>query len=42
MVAGISLTLEMLQGNTMCFITTNGVIIGNPIKVDENYELKRC
>lgn len=39
MVAGISLTLEMLQGNTMCFITTNGVIIGNPIKVDENYEL---
>ena len=39
MVAGISLTLEMLQGNTMCFITTNGVIIGNPIKVDEDYEL---
>lgn len=39
MVAGISLSLEMLQGNTMCFITTNGVIIGNPIKVDENYEL---
>lgn len=29
----------MLQGNTMCFITTNGVIIGNPIRVDENYEL---
>ena len=39
MVAGISLSLEMLQGNTMCFITTNGVIIGNPIKVDEDYEL---
>ena len=39
MVAGISLTLEILQGNTMCFITTNGVIIGNPIKVDEDYEL---
>ena len=39
MVAATSLTLEMLQGNTMCFITTNGVIIGNPIKVDENYEL---
>ena len=39
MVAATSLTLEMLQGNTMCFITTNGVIIGNPIKVDEDYEL---
>lgn len=39
MVAGTSLSLEMLQGNTMCFITTNGVIIGNPIKVDEDYEL---
>lgn len=39
MVAGISSSLEMLQGNTMCFITTNGVIIGNPIKVDEDYEL---
>lgn len=39
MVAGTSLSLEILQGNTMCFITTNGVIIGNPIKVDEDYEL---
>ncbi len=39
MVAGISSSLEILQGNTMCFITTNGVIIGNPIKVDEDYEL---
>jgi len=39
MVAGISLSLEILQGNTMCFITPNGVIIGNPIKVDEDYEL---
>ena len=39
MVAGITSSLEMLQGNTMCFITTNGVIIGNPIKVDEDYEL---
>ena len=39
MVAATSLSLEMLQGNTMCFITTNGVIIGNPIKVDEDYEL---
>lgn len=39
MVAATSLSLEMLQGNTMCFITTNGVIMGNPIKVDEDYEL---
>ena len=39
MVAGISLTLEILQGHTMCFITTNGVIIGKKNKVDEDYEL---
>ena len=29
-----SLSDEMLSNNTMCFITTNGVVIGKPISVN--------